>query len=261
MEEKEINNLIDKKILEAKLDIADKRFKLLILIASGLLTLFGLIFPFWLSISSNDRVDKAITEMKSDVRYLTTDNNKFIERISNDIKTQLKDVSLAQNNYENTSTSKIDKGIQSMDSKFKELAGTALRKPKLICLYKGNSIESSTITFDNKGNFNCTIELKDIGDAKANNIHIKLYIKSTKDIIFQGGMYFNGISSDEPNYDKVYDITNADVTSIDSKDSKPDTFEFQTDINESLTIPAMLKIYYEQPEPIVYHFTIKYKFN
>ena len=46
MNDKEINEIVEKKLLEAKLQIAESKFHFLLYLAGGLLTLFGITYPF-----------------------------------------------------------------------------------------------------------------------------------------------------------------------------------------------------------------------
>ena len=74
MEKKEIEELVEKKILEAKLVVSEKRvqFVLWILGAIGglLLAVFGVIVPMWQTSTSTKKVDTAIQEMRERFKEL-----------------------------------------------------------------------------------------------------------------------------------------------------------------------------------------------
>ncbi len=254
MDEKEINNLVEKKILEAKLDISDKRFNYLVILAGGLLAIFGLIFPIWQANTSTEKVDKAIEEMRTELKLSSEKNEKEISRSSIEAKEQLREMISLQSDYLNMSSDQIEKEIQSFESRFKELAGTQLRKPILICQQNGRTIGNSQLTFNNNNTVH-TFELKNIGEATAKNIFAKIYLSTDKDIQLWGN-FERQYYSDEPTYNKVY-VLNSLFDSIDPKDSKPFDINISNETKGSIVVPALLKIYYEQPEPIVYNFTIK----
>ena len=98
---------------------------------------------------------------------------KFMESSNKELKEMIE----SQNKYLNSSSEKIDREILAMNTKFKELAGTQLRRPNLICRYNGNNLENSTI-YCNRNSMAFNIELKNIGDGAAKNISARLYIKS-----------------------------------------------------------------------------------
>ena len=60
---KNIKLLIDKKIAEAKLIIAEKRFNYLMAFGAALLTIFGIALPLFLTQTSTNRVNEAIERM------------------------------------------------------------------------------------------------------------------------------------------------------------------------------------------------------
>jgi hypothetical protein len=66
----EIDSLVDKKILEAKLAIAEKRFNYLLAMGALLLTVFGIVLPMFLASQSTERVDRAIDRMESSFSQL-----------------------------------------------------------------------------------------------------------------------------------------------------------------------------------------------
>jgi hypothetical protein len=258
MDEKEVNNLIEKRILEAKLDISDRKFNYLVILAGGLLAIFGLFFPIWQANTSTEKVDKAIEEMRTELKSQSERNDSFISKYSEDAKSQLKEMAKIQTEYNVTSSEKIDKEILSFENRFKEMAGKQLRKPIMICNYKSNTLENCIIQFDKKTH-QATLVLKNIGDATAKNIRIKLYINTDKNVHISGDDYNR--DSDEQNYNIVSNLYVGDFNTIDPKDSQTFNFSISTEVRESLLIPALLKIYYEQPDPVRYYFTIKYDFK
>lgn len=70
MDKNEIDELIEKRVTEAKLLVTEKRLQTIIWLAGGLLTVFGVIFPFWLTNRTSDKVDLAVKEMRDEFKEL-----------------------------------------------------------------------------------------------------------------------------------------------------------------------------------------------
>lgn len=64
MEDKDIEQLIDKKIADAKLEVAEKQITLVLKLGAALLVILGIALPLVLGFRSADRVDKAIDKME-----------------------------------------------------------------------------------------------------------------------------------------------------------------------------------------------------
>ncbi|MBN1329943.1 MAG: hypothetical protein JXA54_10765 [Candidatus Heimdallarchaeota archaeon] len=70
MEKHDFEELIDQKILQAKLSIAEKRIQFLLWLGGAILALFGVIIPIWQTNTSIEKVDKAISEMQTNFEKL-----------------------------------------------------------------------------------------------------------------------------------------------------------------------------------------------
>jgi hypothetical protein len=70
LDERSINLLIDKKIAEAKVLVAEKRLNFLLAIGAAFLTIFGIIIPMFLSQQSEKKVDTAIERMENRFKEL-----------------------------------------------------------------------------------------------------------------------------------------------------------------------------------------------
>ena len=70
MDKKEIEELIDKRILEAKLAVTESRLNHVLVIAGALLAVFGIFVPIWLTNTSTDKTDKAIERMEQRFKEL-----------------------------------------------------------------------------------------------------------------------------------------------------------------------------------------------
>jgi hypothetical protein len=265
MDDKEIELLIEKKVAEAKLEVTEKRFHYLIWIAGAMLAIFGAILPFWMTNRSSDKVDSALSQMKQDMKYssqdLRTDTrtsseqlDKAIQSIRSDLRAEID----GQSRNFGSVSEKVDKEIQRMQTQFKELAGTQLRKPALECLSGGSSLEGKTLNIS-PAHENIVIDIKNTGDAPAKTIRIRLYTN-----IISEGRYLTGNntrwfvlpSSDEPNYKYAFETQSFP---LDPKDLL--TVDFNLVLSEYHNIkpdnyPALVKLFYEQPEPRKYFFSI-----
>lgn len=67
---KAVEEIIDKKILDAKLTVTESRLNHLIILAAGLLTIFGILVPFWTTYTSSEKTDKAIDRMEQRFKEL-----------------------------------------------------------------------------------------------------------------------------------------------------------------------------------------------
>ena len=139
MDEKGIQDLIEKKLTDAKLDIADKRFNVLIVLAGILLTILGIIVPIWQTNTSTEKVENAIKEFenKSEKFYSTSSNKTQQEFQSFDSRIQRLESQIEQ---------KLDKKINEYETKFDKITGESLKKPKLRLLYDGKSLDGQTIS-------------------------------------------------------------------------------------------------------------------
>jgi len=255
MDKVEVEKLIKEQISEAKLEVSEKRLQTVTWVAGGFLALFGVIVPLWFTSRSSEQVDAAIAEMKRDFKESSNLSSENINKSNEAIRTDFKLFSEKEANETKASTDKVDKAISDMQNQFKELAGVQLRKPILECLLAGRSLEGSVIQFP--PTMSIQLELRNSGDAPARNIRIRVYLfydqqlELNSDEIQWQQLNF----SDEPTYNKVYE-TYQPFVSLDSKESRPLVVTLNGQSLQGKNFPALLKIYYEQPEPKKYTFTI-----
>lgn len=91
MTEREFENILDKKITEAKLQIAEKRLQLLLSAAGAIILLFGILLPYMQLRISTDKVDEAIKEMKREVNQAIGSINRQPNLICSYQGAELKD--------------------------------------------------------------------------------------------------------------------------------------------------------------------------
>jgi len=260
MNDNEMETLIDKKIADAKLEIADKRMNLVLAIGGGILAVFGVFVPIMLTIQSSNRVDTAVQQMRDDINNLgrnqqmqTSASTEKAEKATQEVRDQFRELSQNQARESGSAAARVEKAIQEMRSQFKELAGTQLRKPVLDCTVEGKALDGNLLTFSTKKN-EYTFEVRNSGDAPARNIRLRLYLKIDKPFPLFMGEWSELSYSDEPSYTRVFEISR--LATIDPKDAGTVTIQFLTEEKRQIHSPALLKVFYEQPEPKKYTFSV-----
>lgn len=261
MEKDDIELLIDKKVAEAKLAVTEIRLKFVIGIAGAMLAFFGVFVPIWQTNKASDKVDNALTQMKQDIKSSSQDlrsdsrsSSEALEKAMQAIRTDVRTDIDGQSRLVSGNASKVDNAIQDMQKRFKELEGAQLRKPVLECLVGGQSLEGGILKLSPTRN-EVTFQVKNTGDAPARNIRIRLY--SAFDGNCNELLTLSPLpASDEPSYKCAYEDYVFHTLTIDPKETR--TFEIGTQAeNPKIGIyPSLLKVFYEQPEPRKYSFTI-----
>jgi hypothetical protein len=267
MDKNHIEDLIDKKVAEAKLEVSEKRLNFHMWMAGAALALFGVVFPLLLSNRSADKVDSALIQMRlenvktsegirTDSRASADSLEKAIPAIRSDLRAELD----GQSRQLGSTATKVDNAISDMNKQFKELAGTQLRKPLLDCLLKGSNLEGEDLNFSPEHK-QITIQIKNVGDAPARNIRVRLYTNIADNNAIQGEeTQWDQLSlSDEPGY--KYAFQSFAPQPIDPKESRTIDLVILNEYVKSGSYPSLLKVYYEQPEPRKYSFTINIRGN
>lgn len=245
MEEKQLEQIVDKKILEAKLENSEKRFQTISMLAGAALTLFGIFVPILITLNSSNKVDESIHNM----------NNEF-DKLYNNLDSKLKEASELQREESEQNSNKINASINNFEKRFNSLASDNLKRPLIECLYQGRSIEGINLPLDNKTR-TATFEIKNLGQKSARSIGIKLYTIQDYDLQFYNEPYIwlKNEMSDEPGFKISYDLEQR-LTTLDPKESR--FFNFYIDnldkIKEINTM--MIKIFYDQPEPKIFSFKL-----
>jgi len=250
MEQLEVENLIDKKlkekfrrrsIIEAELQITEKRLQTVL----ALFVVFGILLPIYITYTAKSDVNEAIKNMKEE---------------------------------------------------FSRLAATQLRKPIIDCTVNGRSLRGSLVTLVNGAFSFQYFELKNIGDAPANNIRVRLLFGAnekisrsqqasvwiTRDdlikdepafpnvlyykyfespsprIKLQPGAFGAGGGGTEPYGEILEKLDPTESIRIFVHDLHNYFLELQS-AKGDFYVPAILKVYYGQPEPTTIHFTLVVK--
>jgi gas vesicle protein len=278
MEKPEIEELIAKRVAEAKLDVAEKRLQFVLkfggALGGGLLVIFGVLIPIIMTERSSSRLDKAIQGMENSVQEMKKDYKEYMQMAASQntfsmsrldkeiegIKTDFRDLTQNQKETTNSSVAKIDNAIKDMQDKFDELSGLQLRKPELECFVNGAKLDGSKIHLKTE-NSSQAFEIRNTGDAVARNVRLRLYLDKEPgwvgNIQENGGWYSEWIKtkSDELDFQYAYEPSDG-YNSVDPKDSKIFLFGISSKDKTILQYQALLKIFYEQKEPKKYVFTI-----
>lgn len=210
-ESKIVETLIEKKILEAKLVVTESRLNHVLVLAGVFLTVFGILLPLWIANSSSDKSEKAVAAMED----------------------------------------KTDRAIDKMEARFRELSGTALRKPELDCFIDGKKLDGAVLQFSpNKRQR--IVEVRNLGDAPARNIYIRIYsnLQTAFARFVPDARYeiYTLRENDEEGLFKYAHSVEEGVGSLDTKDSIRFTLRVDGDL-QSTNVVGLIKILYEQPEP------------
>src|SRR6266704_1508638 len=254
MDKNQIEELIDKKLAEARLEVAEKRLHFLMWMAGAALAIFGVAFPLWQSNRSADKVDSALLQIRQEnaktsdgIRADSRASAESLERAIPAIRADLRAEMDAQSRRLDLAANKVDNSIQDMHKQFKELAGTKLRKPTLECLSDGSSLEGKILKIS-PAHENIVINVKNTGDAPAKTIRLRLYTNLISESRYLRGdstHWFVLPSSDEPSYKYAFETQ---VGSIDPKDLL--TVDFNLILSEYTNMkpgnyPALIKLFYE----------------
>ncbi|MCK9295223.1 MAG: hypothetical protein M0P70_09060 [Desulfobulbaceae bacterium] len=211
-----IELLIDKKIAEAKLVVAEKRLNHLLTLGAAFLAIFGTFIPLFLTQQSTNRADSA---------------------------------------------------IEKMERKFEELAGKQLRKPVIACFVDGKPLANSILHFDRLHRTK-DIVVKNIGNADANYIKVKLYIKNYSSYFSDkcaDGMNWRVIESDNPQFNNALIIENDNLTNFIVLLLAQDSVKFSLSLNNRGPEPpkgkteALLVIFYGEPTGLEVPFTFEFE--
>jgi hypothetical protein len=172
MEKEEVENLIARKVAEAKLEMSLKRQEIFVWVAGALLGLFGFLYPIWQSNKSSERTDSAIQSMNETVRDMLKEERS-------NANTQMEMINKAIDNL----NGRTERSTERMQNQFKELAGNQLKKAKLECSYNGKALVGSVISLSDLLKPGSVLQVKNIGNGAANSpVTITLF---GKDIPFQ----------------------------------------------------------------------------
>ncbi len=258
MKEQDVNNLIEKRILETKLQIIEKRFNYLLIITGALLTIFGVLIPLFVTNNSSQKIDKELENVRTELRLISGKNQEQLEKYSEVLNNSFEKFTENQTEYFSSTTKKIEQRAKNFEKRFNELADAQIKKPVLVCLYNGDEISNTTIYFTDKQK-EAKINIKNIGDAIAKNITIGIYTNIRKEYFDSWHIFDFYFFNNQPNYKYAYKFKHREnELHLDPQNGLYIPFTILPHYNGA-TIPIILKVFYGQPEPKVYKFTLSHK--
>jgi hypothetical protein len=217
--------------------------------------------PIWQTNKASDKVDNALNQMKQDIKSSSQDlrsdsraSSESLEKAMQTIRADVRNDIDGQSRVVAGNAAKVDSSIQDMQKRFRELEGAHLRKPVLECLVGGQSLEGGILKLS-PARSQVTFQVKNIGDAPARNIRIRLYSAydgNCNELLMLSPL----LASDEPSYKCAYEDYVFHTLTIDPKETRTFEIETQPENPKIGTYPSLLKVFYEQPEPRKYSFTI-----
>jgi hypothetical protein len=256
MDKEEIELLISARVSEAKAEIWEKRFKWAGGVTAVLLTVFGGILPYIITTSNTEKVERVSTELRQEQQLAMDRYRSEFDRESGRLASQsAKSVTDLQ--------TEVDKTLKQIKSDVSEVIGKQLRKPDLILTYNNKDVEGSELLPSAQTSL-IMLALRNIGDAKAENIKLRLYLDTMQTITGFGGedgsfwICYTEPSSDEPGY-HVYLERNVPILKVDPKDFALVSIQLDQSWFGRNQVKALLKVSYGEPEPKKYHFTIRFK--
>jgi hypothetical protein len=231
----EINDLIDHKVAEAKLDIAERRLHFALWFGGAVIAVFGVILPLMQNTNSSREISSAIE------------------------KTELKS---------SEASAEVSKAIEKMERQFAELAGKQMLKPEITCFANGIPLERSTLTFS-KTNSSYDFSIRNTGNGVATLIRVRLYLNVEDEISrkhFCGNVGNNSgwdhaKFNDKPEYKCM--LQHYIYEDRDDLIAPSDEMTFSLVMNEPAELsdkiesPALLVIYYGATEPKEIPFTFR----
>ena len=212
----DIEALIEKKLVDAKLHVTESRVNWLLAFMAGFATLFGLVVPLWLTGSNVEKVDKA---------------------------------------------------IQNMENRFKELAADQLRSAEISCEFEGRPLLNARVSVTaNKAddqNPSGRISLRNIGDRSAGEVRVYLLLPLLPPGIrvavwdpIRGSELAERWETDDGRQSTKYELLR--TSSLHAKrDLSFWLAVWGPPKVQETELPATLEIFYDAPEPLRIPFSIR----
>ena len=238
MEQKEIEELVKKEVLKAKLEVTEKRLNYLLIIVGGFLTVFGFLLPLLLSNTSSNKVDMAIEKLDAKTEKMQTEVYSRGIESEKRIKESVKDIISQQNSALTTISNNAEKTIKETKEQVQTITASSLNWNNLI------------------------LELLNDGDAPTRSVKAVMYFKKESKIkMFTVGQYWMGLGvGEEKEFTHSYEYRSNDLNIIDAKYSTPISLEIEVDENiKYAKEEVLLKVFFGQPEPARFAFFLEIK--
>ena len=107
-----IEQLIDRKIAEAKLEVSEKRLHYALYLAGAFLTIFGILLPLYQTYRSADKIDSAIQRMEDRINESTRESSNKAENAMSTMEGKM-------SNFFEKSSVEIKSSVQEMEKSSK----------------------------------------------------------------------------------------------------------------------------------------------
>lgn len=223
----DVENLIERKIAEAKLGIAESRLRFALWFGGAAIAVFGVFIPIFQVYTSSREVAAAIEKTE-------------------------------QRAHE--SSAKVDHAIEKMRQEFQRLAGESLKKPDIIIQHNGYPMDGQEIIMDSHGYFDIqSLTLVNKGDKTCETVSVRIYLE-----FYAWSEYgeWQSLASPNPDYKCLLWISPTAKISPSERWVIPNSYfrvEKSQDIKDS--VAAMIEVFYGVEQPAVAHFKIVPKRN
>lgn len=224
----EINELINHKVTEAKLEVAERRLHFTLWFMGAAIAIFGVVLPLMQVNSVVERTDRATA----------------------------------------AASENVSKAIDKMEKRFAELAGNQIQTPEITCFANGIPLEKSTIIFSKKNSsYDFSIRNTGNGVAALIrvrlylNVHDEILRKHFCSNINWSHWNYTEFN-DKPEYKCMlqlgFDNKNySDFIAPADEMSFSLLMENPTELSDTIESPALLVIYYGAAEPKEIPFTFR----
>lgn len=261
MEEKEVEKLVEREVLKAKVITQDKTIRFLLWFFGVLLTVFGVVIPLWWSNRSSDKVDEAISETKREMREVQTQydqKNIYNER---NFRETVREIISQQNSALTTISNNADKTLKETKEQVQTLIGRQLEKPEITVCFNGVEINGKTVDITGLNEWSTKFEFLNKGKAAAKNLKIVFYLKEGSKLQnISGGLWHERVVSEVNEFSKAYTYSGK-IDVIYPKDYYPieSNFYFGEQV-KSVREEIMMKIFYDEAAtPTIINFFIEIK--
>jgi hypothetical protein len=157
----------------------------------------------------------------------------------------------------------VHRAIDNMEKRFAELTGEQLRKPEIECYLDGEKLEGAVMHIEREKQGSKLLYMKNTGDKETSAIKLVIYTK--EDVGCSFGEYYKQVTSLDETENGFKFAFRADPLTdyggyIRVQARGFEIIEFQPNCrpNPTLETAALLKVYYGQPEPKIFRFTVKF---
>lgn len=168
----------------------------------------------------------------------------------------------------NRNSDRVDEAIKDMENRFKELAGEYLRKPDVVCETDGAPLSGRTLIVGPNPDASQSFVIRNAGDASAGTASVFLLLRDAPaephslarhigDFPSQDAFEMDQLPSDDKRFGIRYLV--ASIAAFHAKREYTVHLCYSPKADEAINVevPAMLKVYYDGPQPTEIPFTVK----